>query len=50
MLRSRLFDFLRAYYTGDRAQLDLARVLGVEPDELGREVAAHAREVLTGAQ
>jgi hypothetical protein len=45
-LRQSLFDFLRAYYTGDRAHLDLAKTLGVDPDELGSEVVSHARKVI----
>jgi hypothetical protein len=48
-LRPKLFAFLHAYYTGDRVNLDLAHVLGVEAGELGRQVVTHAHEVLAGA-
>lgn len=49
-LRPKLFAFLRAYYTGDRAHLDLPAALGVEADELGRAIVDHARSVLKGAR
>jgi hypothetical protein len=49
-LRPKLFDFLRAYYTGEREKLDLPAVLGVEAEELGRAIVEHARSVLKGAR
>jgi hypothetical protein len=49
-LRPKLFDFLRAYYTGEREKLDLPAVLGVDAEELGRAIVEHARSVLKGAR
>jgi hypothetical protein len=44
--RRKLFDFLRAYYTGDSDKLDLAHELGVLADPLGQRIVEHARRAL----
>lgn len=43
-LRQALRDYVRAWYTGDREALDVARAFGASPDALGARVVAWARE------
>lgn len=47
-LRAKLFEFLRAYYAGERGELDLPKMLGLDPDVLGQRVVDFAKGVISG--
>lgn len=49
-LRAKLFEYLKAYYTGDGAELDLSAQLGIEADELGTAIRQHARAIVIGSE
>ena len=44
--RDELLAYLKAYYTGDEAGLDVQEAFGLSPDELGERVRAFSREML----
>lgn len=44
--RGALLDYVKAFYTNERAALDVVASLGMTPDELGRAVVAWSRQTL----
>ncbi|MGQ0612314.1 MAG: hypothetical protein ACT4PV_00990 [Planctomycetaceae bacterium] len=46
--RTRLLDFVTAYYTGDKDKTTIPAAFGLDPEELGKKVEAFAEAVAKG--